>query len=47
MMIEITSGIIMTGTGAVGIVGCLIGLIVTAVVFPKQRKRLLKNIEAE
>jgi hypothetical protein len=47
MMIEITPGIIMTGTGAVGIVGCLIGLIVTAVVFPKQRKRLLQSIEAE
>ena len=47
MMIEIPPGIIMTGTGAVGIVGCLIGLIVTAVVFPKQRKRLLQNIEAE
>lgn len=47
MMIEITPGIIMTGTGTVGIVGCLIGLIVTAVVFPKQRKRLLQNIEAE
>ena len=47
MMIEITPGIIMTGTGAVGIVGCLIGLIVTAVVFPKQRIRLLQNIEAE
>ena len=47
MMIEITPGIIMRGTGAVGIVGCLIGLIVTAVVFPKQRKRLLQSIEAE
>ena len=47
MMIEITPGIIMTGTGAVGIVGCLIGLIVTAVVFPKQRKRLSQSIEAE
>ena len=30
MMIEITPGIIMTGTGAVGIVGCLIGLIVVS-----------------
>ena len=47
MMIEITPGIIMTGTGAVGIVGCLIGLIVTAVGCPKQTKRLLQNIEAE
>lgn len=47
MMLEITPGVIMAGTGAVGIIGCLIGLIVTAVVFPKQRKRLLQNIEAE
>lgn len=47
MMIEITPGIIMTGIGAVGIIGCLISLIVTAVIFPKQRKRLLQNIETE
>lgn len=46
-MIEITPGVIMTGLGAVGIVVCLIGLIVTAAVFPKQRKRLLHTIETE
>lgn len=46
-MTEITSGIIMTGLGAAGIIGCVIGLIVTAVVFPKQRKKLLQTIETE
>ncbi|HIV54149.1 MAG TPA: hypothetical protein H9748_11940 [Candidatus Mediterraneibacter norwichensis] len=46
-MTGITPGIIMTVTGAAGIIGCLIGLIATAAVFPKQRKKLLQNIETE
>lgn len=46
-MTGITPGIIMTIIGAAGIIGCLIGLIVTATVFPKQRKKLLQTIETE
>lgn len=46
-MIEITPGVIMTAAGAVGIAGCLISLLITAVVFPKQRKKLLRTIETE
>lgn len=46
-MIQITPGIIMTAAGAAGIVCCLIGLLVTAVVFPGQRKKLLRTIETE
>ncbi len=46
-MSGITPGIIMTAIGAAGIIGCLAGLIATAVVFPKQRKKLLQTIETE
>ena len=46
-MTGITHGIIMTVTGAAGLIGCLIGLIATAAVFPKQRKKRLQNIETE
>lgn len=43
----ITAGMAMTIAGAAGILACLIGLTVTAVVFPKQRKQLLEKIETE
>ena len=46
-MTGITPGLIMTAAGAAGIAGCLIGLLVTAVVFPKQRKKLLRAIETK
>lgn len=43
----VTGGMIMTIAAAAGILACLIGLIVTAFVFPRQRKRLLEKIETE
>ncbi len=46
-MIEVTPGLILALTGIIGAVGCLAGLIATAVVFPGQRRRLLKQIETE
>lgn len=44
-MIEITHGLILTGISILGLLGCVAALIVTAVIFPKQRKRLLEKIE--
>lgn len=46
-MIEITHGLILTGISILGLLGCVAALIMTAVIFPKQRKRLLEKIEQE
>ena len=46
-MIHITPGIIMTGAGCIGILGCLVGLTVTAVILPRQSKRRLERLETE
>lgn len=40
-------GWILTGISAVGIIGCAAGLIVTLKSFPRQRRRLLEEIEDE
>lgn len=44
---EMMRGIILTAISAAGVIGCISGLIATAVLFPKQRKRLLEKIEEE
>ena len=46
-MIEITYGLILTGISILGLLGCVAALIVTAVIFPKQGKRLREEIEQE
>ncbi|HJD45550.1 MAG TPA: hypothetical protein H9909_01780 [Candidatus Mediterraneibacter norfolkensis] len=46
-MSEITMGIIITAAACIGALGCLIGLILTAVLFPGQRKKMLEKIESE
>ena len=46
-MIEITHGLILTGISILGLLCCVAALIVTAVIFPKQRKRLLAKLEQE
>lgn len=44
---EITAGWIMTGVSVLGIIGCLIGLLISGSIFKKQRERLLYEIEKE
>ena len=46
-MIEITHGLILSGISILVLLGCVAALIVTAVIFPKQRERLLEKIEEE
>ena len=44
---EVTAGMIICGVGAVGIVISIIALLVTIRLFPKQRRKLLHQIENE
>ena len=46
-MTGITYGVVLTVTGILGAIGCITGLIVTAVAFPRQRKTMLEKIESE
>ena len=39
--------VVLTVTGILGAIGCITGLIVTAVAFPRQRKKMLEKIESE
>lgn len=44
-MSEITSGVILTIISAIGLISCIVGLIATITIFPKQRKKMLEKIE--
>lgn len=46
-MLEITTGLILTGISAIGILGCIIALVITGPVFKRQRRKLLNRIEEE
>ena len=43
----LTAGRIFTGISVIGIIGCATGLIATIKSFPRQRRRLLEEIEDE
>ncbi len=44
---EITFGMVLVLASAAGVIGCVIGLIVTRPVFKRQRRNLLDEIESE
>ena len=43
----ITQGMLICGIGAAGILVSIIGLLITIRIFPKQRKKVLDQIESE